>query len=284
MHRTKMVLLCSVVLLMLVAPSAHGQTASPNTSAPTSDSTSKPAPQGDQWQFRITPYLWAPQIESKVTVGGYGATINTYFPDIWRNLQAAGMVNLEAQKGKLGFFLNPIYLKLRGDGELTRIRDTSLPSPPTRDLTLTLELGIVEFGAFYQIAKWPLDWKKGAGRAITLDVLAGGRYWYFHANLDTTSPINPSRYDQWVDPIIGARTKIDLTDKFMLNLESDIGGFGVGSEFSWNAQGSVAYQFTPRISAFAGYRILYIDYKAGSSNVQYKETIQGPVTGATFTF
>jgi hypothetical protein len=283
MQRTKMVLLCSVVLLMVLAPLAHGQTGSPNTSAPVSDSTTKPALQGDKWEFRVTPYLWAPQIESKVTVGGYSATVNTYFPDIWRNLQGTGMVNFEAQKGKLGFFLNPLYLKLRGDGELTRRRDASLPIPPTRDLTLNLTLGFVEFGGFYQVGRWPLDWKQGKGRSVTLDVIAGGRFWYIHMDLDTTSPINPTKYNNFIDPIIGARTKIDLTDKLVLNLEGDIGGFGVGSEFTWNAQGSFAYQFTPLISAFAGYRVLYVDYKAGNSN-RYEETIQGPMGGVTFRF
>ena len=284
MQRTNMVLLYSVVLLMLVAPLAYGQTAPPTTSAPVSGGTSKPASQGDQWQFRITPYLWAAQIESKATVGGYGATVNVYFPELMRHLEGGGMVNFEAQKGKLGFFFDPMGLKVHGDGDLTRIRDTSLPVPPTRNVTLTLTVGMVEFGGFYQVAKWPLDWKQGSGRAITLDVLAGGRYWYFQSNLDTSSPINVTTYTNFVDPIMGARTKIDLTDKLMLNLEGDIGGFDVGSKFTWNAEGSFGYQFTPRISAFAGYRILYIDYKGPSSRVQYHVTMEGPMAGATITF
>ena len=283
MQRTKMVLLCSIVLLMLAAVSVHGQTAAPGTSKPASDSAGRPAPQGDQWEFRVSPYLWAIQVESKVTVRGYTATVNSYFPDIWRNLEGAGMLNFEAQKGKLGFFLNPLYMKLRVDGELTRVREPSRPLPPTRDLTLNLTMGVVEFGGFYQVAKWPLDWKQGKGRAVTLDVLGGGRYWYIHMDLDTTSPVNPTKYNDFVDPIIGIRTRMDLTDKLALNLEGDIGGFGVGSDFTWNAQGSFSYQFTHLISAFAGYRVLYVDYKAGNDN-RFQETIQGPLGGVTFRF
>jgi hypothetical protein len=292
MQKTKMVPFFFAVLLMLVTPFAYGQTAAPGTSMsalpdmskPAPGGPSKPAPQGDTWQFRVTPFFWAPQIESKVTVGGYSATVNTYFPDILRNLEGGGMISLEARKGKLGFFLNPMYLKLRGDGEFTRTRGLGLVPPPTRDLSLTLTMWMVEFGGFYQVAKWPLDWKKGAGRAVTLDVIAGGRYWSINGDLDTTSPINPTKTNSFVDPIIGARTKIDLTDKFMLNLEGDVGGFGVGSDFTWNAQGSFGYQFTPMISAFAGYRALYIDYKASSKSVRYKETMQGPMGGITITF
>jgi len=279
-----MVLLCSVVLLMLVAPLAHGQTAAPGTSAPAAPGTNKPAPQGDQWEFRFTPYFWATEITSKVTVGGYSATVNTYFPDIWNHLNGAVLFNFEGQKGNWGFFVDPIYLQLRGDGDFTRTRGLGLVAPPTRNLTLTLDMSIVEFGGFYEVGKWPLDWKQGKGRSITLDLLAGGRYWYMHTNLDTTSPINPTAYNNFVDPIIGARTKMDVTDKLSLSLEGDVGGFGVGSDFSWNAQGSFAYQFTPKISAFAGYRALYVDYKAGTSRARYDETMQGPTAGVTITF
>jgi hypothetical protein len=157
MQRPKIVALYCAVLLMLVAPLAFGQTASPNTSKPASDSATKSAPQGDQWEFRVSPYLWAIQVESKVTVRGYSATVNSYFPDIWRNLEGAGMLNFEAQKGRLGFFVNPLYMALRADGEFTRTGRVGpgliLPPPPTRDLTLNLTMGVVGFGGFYQVAK-----------------------------------------------------------------------------------------------------------------------------------
>jgi hypothetical protein len=275
MQRMKMVLVCSAVMLMLAGPFAYGQTAAPGVS--------NSAPRDEQWEFRVTPYMWAPQIESKVTVGGYSTTINTYFSDIWRNLEAAGMVNLEAQKGKLGFFLNPLYMKIRGDGELLRTTDASRPLPPTRDITLNLTMGVLEFGGFYRLATWSLDSKQGTGRAVTLEALAGGRYWYIHMDLDTSSPINPTKYNDFVDPIIGGRTKVDLTDKLAFNLEGDIGGFGVGCDFTWNAQTSIAYQFTHLVSAFVGYRVLYADYKQSTGN-RFQETFQGPTGGVTFRF
>lgn len=275
MKRTKTVLLCSVVMFMLAASLVCGQTAAPVTADPPS--------QGDQWEFRVTPYLWAVQIKSDVTVGGYSTTINTYFSDILHNLEAAGMVNFEARKGRLGFFLNPLYMKIRGDGELVRRRDASLPLPPTKDLTLNLTMGVLEFGGFYRLATWPLDSKQGNKRAATLDALAGGRYWYIHVDLDTSSGIDPGSYNDFVDPIIGARTKVDLTDKLAFNLEGDIGGFGVGCDFTWNTQASFAYQFTHLVSAFVGYRVLYADYKR-STDSRFEETFQGPTAGVTFRF
>ena len=290
MKRRGITAVVSVALLTLVASLAYGQSPSSEQAAPpptvgqaASSTMTKPASDGDKWDFRLTPYMWAIEVNSKVTIGGYTADVNTYFPDIWRNLDGALLLNFEGQKGKWGFFIDPIYMKLRGDGDLTLVRSGN-PSPPTRDLTLTLELSLVEFGGFYQLLKCPLDWKQGKGRNITLDVLAGGRFWYLHADLDTTSPINPTRYNNWVDPIVGVRSKMDLTDKLSLSVEGDVGGFGVGSDFTWNAQGSFGYQFTPGFSAFVGYRALYVDYKAGTSRARYEETIQGPTGGITFKF
>ena len=292
MQRTKMVLLCSVVLLMLVAPLAYGQTAAPGTSTPASPDmskpvpggTSKPAPQGDQWQFRVTPYLWAAQIESKATIGGYSSTVNVYFPELMSHLQGGAMVDFEAQKGKLGFFFDPMGLKVRGDGDLTRTRGLGLIQPPTRNVTLTVTVGMVEFGGFYQVAKWPLDWKQGSGRAITVDVLAGGRYWYFHTDLDTTSPINPTKYNNFVDPIMGARTKIDLTDKFMLNLEGDFGGFGVGSDLPGMPRAASVTSLRPLspLSQATGYSTSITKAVRAVSGIMRR--IQGPTAGVTFTF
>jgi hypothetical protein len=269
-----MVLVSSVLLLMLAVPWAYGQTAS--------SGTSKPAANDDQWHFSVAPYLWAVNIDSKVTVGNYDASSTVTFSDLLRNLQGAGQVHAEAQKGRFGFFLDPTYMKIRGDGTFTRVRDASLPLPPTRDLTLTLEMWLVEFGGFYQVGKWPIN--GNSGQKITVDILGGGRYWNLYGDLDTTSRINPSRRDDWVDPIIGARVTADLTKKLVVNLRGDVGGFGVGSDISWNGVLTFGYRFTPSITAMLGYRLLYVDYKGGSSRARYEETMYGPMAGVAFTF
>ncbi|MCP5532834.1 MAG: hypothetical protein H7A48_06655 [Akkermansiaceae bacterium] len=70
--------------------------------------------------------------------------------------------------------------------------------------------------------------------------------------------------EQWFDPILGMRARWDLTDKWFLSGKTDIGGFGVGSDFAWSLQGTVGHRFTDRVSAEFGYRYLDTDYQNGS--------------------
>ena len=284
-----------VAMLAIVASSVYGQSpgsgqaASPGAGQPAapsalaSDTTSKPASSGDKWEFMIAPYIWAVQINSKVTVKGYSADTTTYFSDIVNNLNAGFLGHFEATKGgRFGFFLDTIYLKLRGDGDFTRTRGLGLIQPPTHDLTLTTDAWIVEGGAFYRLVNCPTAGKPG--QAITVDALGGLRYWYMSADLDTTSQINPTGNDSWVDPFIGARAQIDLTQKLWFNLRGDVGGFGVGSQFSWNTLGIFGYRFTPAITGMLGYRAMYIDYRKSSASTKYEETFYGPIAGVSYTF
>jgi hypothetical protein len=279
MQRTRMVLAVSVVLLALVAPLAYGQTTAPVASQPVTPA-STPPPKEDKWEFTIAPYLWATQINSKVTVKGRSAEMTTYFSDIVDNLNVGFLGHFEAAKGgKWGFFLDVIYLNLHGDGDIVTVRNTGQPAPPTRNLTLTLQAAIVEGGGFYRLGTWSL-----AGKPVTVDALGGLRYWYMAGNLDTTSPLNASGNDYWVDPFIGARGQVDLTKKLWFNLRGDVGGFGVGSHFSWNGLAGFGYRFTPALTGILGYRAMYVNYKRSTSAVRYEETFYGPIGGLSYSF
>lgn len=73
-------------------------------------------------------------------------------------------------------------------------------------------------------------------------------------------PEQVSATESWIDPLIGFRGRLNLTDKLYLAARGDIGGFGVGSELAWNAFGSLGYQWTDRFSTELGYRYLSMDY------------------------
>jgi hypothetical protein len=279
MQRTKTLALLFVVPLTLIGSLAYGQAAPPGAEQTVSRSASNQAPKNDTWEFMVAPYLWATQIHSKVTVGGRSADETTYFSDIVDHLNGGFLGHFEATKGgKFGFFLDTIYLKIRGDGDLPG-RNSGPPSPPFHDVTLTTETWIVEGGGFYRLGTWSL-----AGKPITVDALSGLRYWYMAVNLDTTTPVNPSRHDYWVDPFIGARAQVDLTKKLWFNVRGDVGGFGVGSDFSWNGVAFFGYRFTPAITGMLGYRAMYVDYKKSTSAVKYEETFYGPIGGVSYVF
>ena len=130
-----------------------------------------------------------------------------------------------------------------------------------------------------------------------LDLLVGGRYWYLYTDIDVGLVLEDnansvSRYfsgsgsKQWVDPFIGLRAGFQLTKDFMVAFRGDVGGFKVGSKFSWNASGYFGYKVLEMVSLLAGYRALYVDYESGSGNSKFvwDVTMHGPAVGVTFRF
>jgi hypothetical protein len=253
------------VCSMLIGSMAYAQTTPPAETKPA-------ATDGSAWQFNVTPYAWLIAMDTKTIVRDRSVESNVPFSEIFQNLDVAGQVHFEARKGKWGFFLDPSYLKLAHDGTLRG----------GRDVRVQVEQWLVEVGGFYELGKWSLEESKK--RSMTLDVLGGGRYWYMSANLDMGTIANPSKTTQWVDPFVGARFTADMTERLLFSIRGDVGGFGAGSDFSWNGLGYFGYRFTKNITALLGYRALYVDYKEGTSVVRYKATIHGPIGGLSFSF
>ena len=72
-------------------------------------------------------------------------------------------------------------------------------------------------------------------------------------------------------------------------LDGDIGGFGVGSDITYNPIGTVGWDMTVfgnDATLHAGYRVLYQDYEDGSGadRFAYDVTTHGPMIGMNFQF
>jgi hypothetical protein len=98
--------------------------------------------------------------------------------------------------------------------------------------------------------------------------------------------IHPSGTVDWWDPIIGARLTLPMGKAWTFNLRGDVGGFGVGSDFAWQAFPWLSWQFSERGSLQAGYRAISTDYDEGSglSEFRYDVVTQGPQLGVTYRF
>jgi hypothetical protein len=79
---------------------------------------------------------------------------------------------------------------------------------------------------------------------------------------------------------------VDIIDRLSVSVRGDIGGFGVGSHFTWNLAAILRYQVSPRVSAGAGYRILDINYSEGTGTRAFRYDVQmrGPVLGLDLHF
>jgi hypothetical protein len=265
-NKIKLILVGLVVVLAWVFPAAAQE---------------KPA--DNKWEFHIIPYLWMTGIKGDATVKGIEGDVDVTFGDIWDNLDFAGQVHMEVRKGRWGFFLDPTYLKLSSDEHVDR------PIVGRIEADFTVTNWLVEFGGLYQLAKWPLGADEGT--ALFLDALGGGRYWYLKNELDLDVPLvglgrKFKESEDWIDPFVGLRLRTELTKKLSLVLRGDVGGFGVGSDFTWNASAILGYHFSQTVSAWLGYRVLGVDYESGSgsSKFKYDVTMSGPMVGLGFSF
>ena len=68
----------------------------------------------------------------------------------------------------------------------------------------------------------------------------------------------------WFDPLVGLRLRHRFSPQTDMVLRGDVGGFDVGSKFSWQAMGYINWEFkrteSAVWSAMMGYRALYVDY------------------------
>ena len=139
---------------------------------------------------------------------------------------------------------------------------------------------VVQSGASYQIAKW-----RGRDGAYTaLDLMGSARYWHeeLDVSLNVTGTLTAdiqklglvlqrskslavahSGALEWVDPVVGARLRHQMASGAELTLIGDVGGFGAGSDFSWQAVATYGFDvncFGTPLRTVVGYRALAVDY------------------------
>src|SRR5882672_783907 len=186
-------------------------------------------PSPDQWHFMIAPYLWATSLDGDVTVKGRKASVHETFIDI---LQETDSIigfegHGEAWKGDWGLYLDGVYTKLGAKAnpvDAVKIKSTT-------------EMSILEGGALYRVGQWDLgsitDEFGGGMASVALETYAGARYTSLDQSFDISDSVTKRSVGgdkSWVDPLVGARTIVNITDRLQLMAGADIGGFDVGSE------------------------------------------------------
>jgi hypothetical protein len=87
----------------------------------------------------------------------------------------------------------------------------------------------------------------------------------------------------WVDPFVGLRGRYNFNDRLYAVAKADIGGFGVGSDLTWQAYGGLGWVINHRWSTEIGYRHLSIEYGT-STGFQSDIDTSGLVVSASLRF
>lgn len=236
----------------------------------------------DGWHFQLTPLVWAAQLDTgSITVKGQKASPDIQVHDYITKIQ--GLVEFDAQvrNGRFGFETLFIYMALQDD---VSEQGTGLRT----DLTAVW----VDAVGFYRLGPFGLGAERdGFTPKFVVDPYAGGRYNYLNARLKVRNGGQQVEEDvQWAEPIVGFKTRWDLTPRWTFSTSADIGGYVGGSKLAYQATGLIGYRFgmfnERDARVMAGYKVRHQNYSEGNGDdrFQWDMTLHGPLIALAISF
>jgi len=222
------------------------------------------------WGFVVAPYLLFPHMNGQTSVRGHPVDVDIGPGDIFDNLDFGAMLYLEMANRDWAISLDGLYMNLGANGK-TPITE--------RDAEVDMkQLGITASGM------WRVESFAEIGLGGRFNSLEGG---LVVAPGEIALPgIDVSDTNTWFDPLIVFRFTAPLESKWKLGIRGDVGGFGIGSDITWQVFPFVGYRFSKLFEVGAGYRALGMKYDTGSGDdyFLYDMITFGPQLGLSFHF
>lgn len=218
--------------------------------------------QSDKWTFRQTPYMIGAAMDGAATIAGQTATVDVGFDQILENLQFGAMLHCLAAKGPWSLALDGIYMGLGQTAD----------QPPAE---VNVDQWMVELSGGSQLKPW-------------LHLLVGLRYNLISSEIAFQGSLGKAKGGNvdWIDPIFGARLAGQFGKRWTMRGRTDIGGFGIGSNLTWQLAAYIDFRASNLIAILGGYRYLSNDYETGSGDdlFHYDVDTSGPALGVSFLF
>lgn len=223
--------------------------------------------QADSWRTSGTLYMQFANMDGYTVVDGRRADIDVSFSELWDHLDIAGMMAIRSETDRSALTFNAVFTGLGAD--VTSANGTFYDVDVTQDM---VELAW----------SWRLDER--------YELYVGGRYQSLSVDLSIRNPDGTSNaaleVESLFDPIIGARGAWPLGQAWTLIARADIGGFGVGSDFTWSALAAADWSISENFGLVLGYRALDTDYSEGSGadRFNFDMLVSGPLLGLRYNF
>lgn len=217
-----------------------------------------------EWEYMFAPYIWGAGMDGATSIGPVTSEIDLSFGDILETLDGGFLGHFEASNDPWTILANLVFLDLRQD--LDRPQGSA-----------NIEQTIFELGGAFSTGE-------------DLEVLFGARLVDIDVQIDLFGPLGnlDARIDgakTWTDPFIGGRWSPEISDRWSFQGRADIGGFGVGSELTWNAALLFRYRASEKVDIGLGYRIMDIDYEDDDGRrFAYDAQLPGALLGVGFKF
>ena len=220
------------------------------------------AQQADDWQFSLTPYVWAAVIKGNTAAGdAEPPPINPDYNFLsLSNLQGFAFLAFTARKNKWSFNTDIVYINFSDNFDLGPL-----------NTNLQLKGGALDLVAGYSAERW-----------ANTELLFGTRGVRLDADIVLTPGPDGNAAKTWWDPIVGFRHHRMFGERWGMLLRGDVGGFGVSSEFTANAVVGGTFRFNDLFSMMLGYRYLKLNFTQDDYLMDLE--VQGYALGFSFSW
>lgn len=230
--------------------------------------------------WTLTAELWVPKVDGDFTLQGTPTDISVGLGS-GEDDDYAVALHVRAQ-----LTIDRVLLFLDNSAAAAH-EDRAMLGPSLGEMDLTIAW--FEFGAGYRLIDAPAGGEGAKLPGFTLDALVGGRVTRLRAEFDPDFAPKLKNDHTWVEPYVGGQLYWRPADHLAVRVAGDVGGFGAGSNLSWQAAASVGYTFHLSrfpLTVYGGYRALGQDFDvdSGEDLSGWSGVVQGPVAGVTFEF
>jgi hypothetical protein len=230
-------------------------------------------------EFSMGLYIWGPELEGVLEADRITAEVDASFSDILKNTNIAVFGLASGRIGRFVGLFDGMWLELEDEIDTGTLQLGPITLGPA-EVDAQIRQGMADLKLGYRI----LEPDVKARQPVSIDLLAGGRYWYMDTDIDIELALPADRsFDEigdWVDPVVGLRVILGLTPKLQLSVTGDVGGWGVGSasDHTWTAAALLGIELSEAWNLRLGYR--EIDFERGDADIE----LRGPVIGAIYQF
>jgi hypothetical protein len=216
-----------------------------------------------QTTHSFTFYGMGTQIDGTLGVGDATADFSVGIDEFFDNLEMGGLATYRFETPRWSFALDGCFFGL---------------GQSTDGASMDVDMTVAEFDAGYRFSE-------------VFQAFVGVRYTDLSTEVAGERPLSGEPFAaeagaDFLDPIVGVRFVQPLSERWIVQGRGDVGGFGVGMDFQWQAMVDLGFRLNDAWSFWLGYRALGQDFEDAGDHDRFDmdATYQGPELGVTVTF
>ena len=234
-HCRSLVLAAALFALLGMGSAAFAQEASPGH---------------EHWKSSWTGYLWTPGFNGDAIIAGTPVDVDVSVSDaidVLDEVETSFAGHYEGNKEPWGVVADISYWRMKFDFMTAAGPGECKPSQWIVELAGARTMSIK---------------KMGENTVQRVQALVGGRYNQLKLKAKVPdADIDASKSRNYFDPFVGARVFQALSRQWGANFRADVGGFGIGSDLSWQVIATFGYNISEKNSILLGWRYYSQDYE-----------------------